>query len=156
MLPTGGTKTPKATTTRSIHSVKITTDKYNEANETPYAPIVQEDIKDHGKDTQPISDDSTSTTANDQSGVSIRTSNWTTPLSKAIQHIKLWHQRLGHVAPRTMKRTQQVVDGIPQLPDANPLFCCPFCDKAKMRKSHGGKRSTRKAFIPGTSFHMDL
>jgi hypothetical protein len=45
---------------------------------------------------------------------------------------------------------------IPQLPDANPLFCCPFCDKAKMRKSHGGKRSTRKAFVPGTSFHMDL
>jgi hypothetical protein len=25
-----------------------------------------------------------------------------------------------------------------------------------MRKSHGGKRSTREAFIPGTSFHMDL
>ena len=55
-----------------------------------------------------------------------------------------------------MKRTQQVVDGIPQLPDASPFFCCPFCDKAKMRKNHGGKRSTREAFIPGTSFHMDL
>jgi hypothetical protein len=159
MLPTGDTRTPKATTTRSIHSAKIATDTSDEANETP-------PLEDHGKaqtrphdghNTQPISDNSTWTTANDQSGVSIRTSNWTTPLSKAIQHLELWHQRLGHTAPRTMKRTQQVVDGIPHLPDANPLFCCPFCNKAKMRKSHGGKRSTREAFVPGTSlFHMDL
>jgi hypothetical protein len=64
-------------------------------------------------------------------------------------------QRLGRAAPWTMKCTKQVVDGIPQLPSANPLFCCLFCDKAKMRKSHGSRRSTREAFVPGTSFHMD-
>jgi hypothetical protein len=115
--------------------VKIATDKYDEADVTPYAPIVQEDIEDHGKDTQPIADDSTSTTANDQSGVSIRTSNWTTPPSKAIQHLELWHQRLGHAAPRTMKRTQQVVDDILQLPDTNPLFCCPFGTKQRCGKA---------------------
>ncbi len=87
---------------------------------------------------------------------SARTATWTTPLSKALQHPKLWHQRLGHAAPRTLKRTQQVVDGIPNLPDAYPLFCCPFCDKAKLRKNHGGKKSTKEAFVPGTAFHMDL
>jgi hypothetical protein len=125
----------------------------------------QQDIEDQGTvhtqsqdryNTQSLPEDSTLMTNNDQSGVSIRTSNWTTPLSKAIQHLELWHERLGHAAPWTMKRTQQVVGGIPQLPGANPLFCCPFCDKAKMRKSHDGKQSTREAFVPGTSFHMDL
>jgi hypothetical protein len=49
-----------------------------------------------------------------------------------------------------------VVDGIPNLPDAYPLFCCPFCDKAKLCKNHGGKKSTKEAFVPGTAFHMDL
>jgi hypothetical protein len=87
---------------------------------------------------------------------SARTATWTTPLSKALQHPKLWHQRLGHAAPRTLKRTQQVVDGIPNLPDAYPLFCCPFCDKAKLRKNHGGKKSMKEASVPGTAFHMDL
>jgi hypothetical protein len=87
---------------------------------------------------------------------SVRTATWTKPLSKALQHLKLWHQRLGHAAPRTLERTQQVVDGIPNLPDAYPLFCCPFCDKAKLRKNHGGKKSMKVAFAPGTAFHMEL
>jgi hypothetical protein len=55
-----------------------------------------------------------------------------------------------------MKRTQQVVDGIPLLPDATPLFCYPFCNKAKMWKSHGGPSSTRETFVHGTSFHIIL
>jgi hypothetical protein len=87
---------------------------------------------------------------------SVITATWTTPLSKAQQHLKLWHQRLGHAAPRTLKRTQQVVDGIPNLPDAYPLFCCPFYDKAKLRKNHDGKNSMKEAFAPGTAFHMEL
>lgn len=87
---------------------------------------------------------------------SARTATWTTPLSKALQQLKLWHQQLGNAAPRTLKYTQQVVDGIPNLPDACPLFCCPFCNKAKLRKNHGGKKSTKEAFIPGTAFDMNL
>jgi hypothetical protein len=87
---------------------------------------------------------------------SAQTATWTTPISKALQHLELWHQRLGHAAPRTLKRTHQVVDGIPNLPNAYPLFCCPFCDKAKLRKNHGGKKSTKEASVPGTAFHMDL
>jgi hypothetical protein len=83
---------------------------------------------------------------------SARTATWTTPLSKALQHLELWHQRLGHAAPRTLKRTQQVVDGIPNLPDAYPLFCCSFCDKAKLRKNHCGKKSTKKALYPTQYF----
>jgi hypothetical protein len=87
---------------------------------------------------------------------SARTAAVTTPIFKALQHLELWHQQLGHAAPRTLKRTQQVVDGIPNRPDAYPLFCCPFCDKAKLCKNHGGKKSTKEAFVPGTVFHMDL
>jgi hypothetical protein len=87
---------------------------------------------------------------------SARTATWTTPLSKALQHLELWHQRLGHATPRSLKRTQQVVDGILNLPGAHPLFCCPFCDKAKLCKNYGGKKSTKEAFAPGTSFYMDL
>jgi hypothetical protein len=82
---------------------------------------------------------------------------WTSQLSKALQKLELWHQRMGHPAPRTLRNTQKVVDGIPPLPDASSIFCCPFCDKAKMGKSHHGKgQSTREAFLPGTAFHMDL
>jgi hypothetical protein len=157
LFPTGNTKIPKATTTRSIHSANIATDIHDEASKTP--PIDQRDSEDQATvqtqtydrhDAQSLPEDSTSTTGNERSGVSIRTSNWTTPLSKAIQHPRA-------MAPTTRTRsTQQAVDGILQLPDANPLFCCPFCDKAKMRKSHGGKRSTRKVFVPGTAFYMDL
>jgi hypothetical protein len=55
-----------------------------------------------------------------------------------------------------LKCTQQAVDSIPNLPDAHPLFCCPFCDKAKLHKNHGGKKSTKEAFVPGTAFHIDL
>jgi hypothetical protein len=87
---------------------------------------------------------------------SARTTTRTTPLSKGLQHLELWHQQLGHEAPRNLKHTQQVVYGIPNLSDAYPLFCCPFCDKAKLRKNHGGKKSTKEAFVPGTAFHMDL
>jgi hypothetical protein len=83
--------------------------------------------------------------------------NWTSQLSKALQKLELWHQRMGHPASRTLRNTQKVIDGIPILPEASSIFCCPFCDKAKMSKSHhGGKHSTREAFLPGTAFHMDL
>jgi hypothetical protein len=99
LFPTGNTKTPKATTTRSIHSANIATGIHDEANKMP--PIDQRDSEDQATvqtqsqdrhDTQSLSEDSTSTTDNEQSGVSIRTSNWTRPLSKAIQHLELWHQ----------------------------------------------------------------
>ena len=79
-----------------------------------------------------------------------------THYSTAMKNLELWHQRMGHPSLRTLRRTQQVIDGIPRLPDAEAIFSCPFCDKAKLRKHHGKGPSTRETFLPGTSFHMDI
>jgi hypothetical protein len=84
------------------------------------------------------------------------TKTWTSNAFKAIEQLELWHQRMGHPSPRALFNTQRVVEGIPSLPHDYPIFKCPFCDMAKLRKSNRNKASTREAFLPGTSFHMDL
>jgi hypothetical protein len=63
---------------------------------------------------------------------------------------------MGHPAPRALHETQKVVEGIPTLPYCTPIFKCPFCNMAKLRKANRHKESLREVFIPGTSFHMDL
>lgn len=85
-----------------------------------------------------------------------RTKTWTSQASQAIKHLELWHQRMGHPAPRTLQRTSQVVDGIPTISNNASHFHCPFCDIAKLTKNSGNTMSTRDAFLPGTAFHMDL
>jgi histone deacetylase 1/2 len=80
----------------------------------------------------------------------------TVKVTKSLEQLELWHQRMGHPAPRALQQTQRVVEGIPNLPNNNSIFSCPFCDKAKLRKSNRNKNSLREVFIPGTSFHMDL
>ena len=45
---------------------------------------------------------------------------------------------------------------MPEVTDYPPLFCCPFCRKAKQTKNHGGLPDKKKAIIPGQAFHMDL
>ena len=80
----------------------------------------------------------------------------TIKITKSLEQLKLWHQRMGHPAPRALQQTQQVVEGMPHLPNNNSIFSCPFCDKAKLRKADRNKNSLREVFIPGTSFHMDL
>lgn len=72
------------------------------------------------------------------------------------QNLELWHQRMGHVAPKTLQCTRQVVAGIPPLPSGTPFFSCPFCDMAKLTKSSGRKQAERENFQIGTAFHMDL
>jgi hypothetical protein len=80
----------------------------------------------------------------------------TVKLTKSLEQLELWHQRMGHPAPRALQATQRVVEGIPNLPNNNSIFSCPFCDMAKLRKADKNKNSLREVFIPGTSFHMDL
>jgi hypothetical protein len=77
-------------------------------------------------------------------------------MSKALKQLELWHQRTGHLAPQTLRRTQQCVDGMPPSPDALPLFQCKFCDMAKQRKSNRGPRISSENFKPGTACHMDV
>ena len=88
--------------------------------------------------------------------VCIRTAGVFTNMSKALKQLELWHQRTGHLAPRTMRRTQQCVHGMPPLPDATPIFNCRFCDMAKQRKSDRGKPISSENYKPGTAYHMDL
>ena len=88
--------------------------------------------------------------------ISIRTAGVFTNMSKALKQLELWHQRTGHLAPRTMRHTQKCVDGMPPLPDASPIFSCKFCDIAKQRKSNRGLPILSKNYKPGTAYHMDL
>jgi hypothetical protein len=77
-------------------------------------------------------------------------------MSKALKQLELWHQRTGHLAPRTLRATQKCVDGMPPLPDASPIFNCKFCDMAKQRKSNRGPAISSENFKPGTAYHMDF
>jgi hypothetical protein len=85
-----------------------------------------------------------------------RTKSWTANAPQAIRHLELWHQRMGHPSPRTLRNTTCVVDGLPPFPPTDSLFHCPFCDIAKMTKSSSNKQSSRDSFLPGTAFHMDI
>jgi hypothetical protein len=87
---------------------------------------------------------------------SVRTTTWTAQASQALKQLELWHQRMGHPAPCTLQRTAQVVEGLPKIPSNFSHFHCPYCDIAKLAKKSGNPTSERKAFIPGTAFHMDL
>ena len=73
-----------------------------------------------------------------------------------IKQLELWHQRMGHPSPTTLRHTTQVVEGIPNLPTATSHFHCPFCDISKITKLSGNKQATRETFLPGTAYHMDV
>jgi hypothetical protein len=60
-------------------------------------------------------------------------------LPRLIQQLELWHQQMGHPAPRALYQTQRVVKGIPVPPQDNSIFRCPFCDMAKLRKANRNK-----------------
>jgi hypothetical protein len=77
-------------------------------------------------------------------------------MSKALKQLEPWHQGTGHLAPQTLRRTQQCVNGMPPSPDALPLFQCKFCDMAKQCKSNRGPRISSENFKPGTACHMDV
>ena len=77
------------------------------------------------------------------------------PETKPIQNIELWHQRMGHISPRTLQATQRCTSGIPHLPTVPSKFKCLFYEKAKMMKQ-SGKRKSEDAFILGQVYHIDL
>jgi hypothetical protein len=77
-------------------------------------------------------------------------------MSKALKQLEIWHQRTGHLAPHTLRRTQQCVNGMPPLPGATPIFQCKFCDMAKQQKSNRGAPISSENYKPGTAYHMDL
>ena len=58
-------------------------------------------------------------------------------------HEVLWHQRLIHLSPQTLKDAYKHVDGIPNLSkfEFDDIDNCSTCSKANMRKRSPGKRS---------------
>lgn len=119
-------------------------------NTTPTPPPIlpTEPKPQEPKPTQPTDDDPSPT--------KYRTTTWTNTAPQAIRHLELWHQRMGHPSPRTLRNTTRVVDGLPHFPYFDSHFHCPFCDIAKMTKSSSNKQTTRDSFLPGTAFHMDI
>jgi hypothetical protein len=129
-------------------------DTPTEPTETPLRPTVTKTATKHHPQLQTIDEITPTDTVNTTTNV--EDTKPTVKLSKSLEQLELWHQRMGHPAPRALQQTQKVVEGIPTLPNNNSLFSCPFCDMAKLRKSNRHKESLREVFIPGTSFHMDL
>jgi hypothetical protein len=143
----------------SINSV--TREKSQHPPPTPPPP------PDKSREATQDNDESTNHQATDESATSapapkpspstsIRTKSWTSGLTKGIQLLEIWHQRMGHPSPSVLQRTQKVVEGIPKLPDASPIFHCRMCDKAKQHKAARGTTEHNDAYLPGTMFHMDL
>jgi hypothetical protein len=95
-------------------------------------------------------------TAPTNTTTSVQTTTWNAQASQALKQLELWHQRMGHPAPRTLQRTAQVVDGLLKIPSNFSHFHCPYCNIAKLAKKSGNPTSECKTFIPGTAFHMDL
>jgi hypothetical protein len=87
---------------------------------------------------------------------SVQTTMLMAQASQALKQLELWHQQMGHPAPRTLQRTAQVVKGLPKIPSNFSHFHCPYCDIAKLAKKSGNPTSECETFIPGTAFHMDL
>ena len=81
---------------------------------------------------------------------------WTGKLTDVIKNTELWHMKYGCSSPSTLYKTQKCVEGIPPVTSNPPLFCCPFCEKAKQTKNHGGPRSMKEIIIPGQMFHRDI
>ena len=77
-------------------------------------------------------------------------------ITNSMKHLELWHQRMGHIHPRTLAETCKHVEGMPPIPAKASFFKCPFCDKAKMRKRARQKEALCERFHPGTSYHMDF
>jgi len=63
---------------------------------------------------------------------------------------------MGHIGTRAMLETSKVTEGMPPFPTDTSHFKCPFCDKAKIQKRKGKKRTLREVYQPGQMFHMDL
>ena len=54
------------------------------------------------------------------------------------QQRTLWHMRLGHINHRRVAQAHSFADGIPNLPDKDPLHSCPLCQRAKLHKANRG------------------
>ena len=114
------------------------------------------DVNDNNIRVTDINNNTNDTIHSDEtSSISIKVKIEPPTKMKPFQQLELWHQRMGHISPRTLQETQRFTTGIPKFPQATSFFKCPFCEKSKMIK-RGGKKKTQDNYIPGQVFHMDL
>jgi hypothetical protein len=69
---------------------------------------------------------------------------------------QLWHQRLGHVQPRTVSDLHKHVDGVPSLSPPTLLDNCPICLVSKMRRADSSNTDSRIATVCHQSISIDL
>lgn len=78
--------------------------------------------------------------------------------AKIAKSLEIWHQRLGHVHFRTLRKMYQekVVDDLHtrKFPDENPF--CEGSVYGKQRRKSFPKTETRRSIIPGEVFHAGL
>ena len=69
---------------------------------------------------------------------------------------QIWHQRLGHIQPRTITDLHKHVDGIPTLPTPTLLDNCPVCITSKMRRADSSPTESREATQCHQSLSIDM
>lgn len=77
------------------------------------------------------------------------------PLHSRVQY-QLWHQRLGHIQPRTVSDLHKHVDGIPALSPPTLLDNCPICIVSKMRRADSSNTDSRIATVCHQSISVDI
>ena len=69
---------------------------------------------------------------------------------------QIWHQRLGHIQPRTITELHKHVDGVPTLPTPTLLDNCPICISSKMRRADSSSTDSREATQCHQSLSIDM
>ena len=80
-------------------------------------------------------------------------------MEKDVLNFETWHQRTGHCSEKRLRKTQQLVDGIPAFRTATlpHVINCRTCDVAKLKKAPRGPPTIQPATLQlGQSFQMDI
>ena len=80
-------------------------------------------------------------------------------IARDVLNFETWHQRLAHCSEKRLRRTQQLVDGIPQfhISKLPHVVNCRTCDIAKLKKAPRGKPGDHTSDLqPGQVFSMDI
>ena len=83
-----------------------------------------------------------------------------TTVEKDVLNFETWHQRTGHCSEQRLRKTQQLVDGIPTFRTATlpHVINCRTCDVAKLKKAPRGPAPTAQpeTLQYGQGFNIDL
>ena len=121
--------------------MSITTDTFIDTVDTINDDMLMDDLTEFPDDTpSPYSDENVSHVS------ALR--------SRTLYQI--WHQRLGHIQPRTVTDLHKHVTGIPTLPTPTILDNCPICITSKMQRADSSRTDSRVATQCYQSLSIDM